>query len=254
MQLREITTDPRLETFPVPPRTLPAGYERRRTRRRTGPEKIRRAVNVLVASVAIVLTAPLMLVVALLVKLTSRGPVIYTQPRVGLNRRRRAGPWDGQDRRSRRDTGGRVFTIYKFRTMRCFQTETLDGEGAQVWATRDDPRITPIGSFLRATRLDELPQLFNVLKGDMNIVGPRPEQPEIFVDLSEEVQGYRDRQKVLPGITGWAQVNHGYDESLDDVRKKVELDLEYIDRRSAVEDLVIMAKTVPVVVFRKVWR
>jgi len=247
VQLHETTTDTRLQTFPVPPRGPARRLERRASHTSTGSDRLRRAVNVIIAAVAVLLTAPIMLVVALLVKLSSPGPVIYTQPRVGLNRRRRAAGWNGQDRRAGSDKGGRIFTIYKFRTMRC------DPAPSQVWASRNDPRITPIGRFLRATRLDELPQLFNVLKGDMNIVGPRPEQPEIFVDLSREVQGYRNRQNVLPGITGWAQVNHGYDESLDDVRRKVELDLEYIGRRSTVEDLSIMAKTVPVVVFRKVW-
>jgi lipopolysaccharide/colanic/teichoic acid biosynthesis glycosyltransferase len=98
-----------------------------------------------------------------------------------------------------------------------------------------------------------LPQLFNVVRGDMNIVGPRPEQPTIFQELRRELGAYQERQKVLPGITGWAQVNLGYDTSLDDVKRKVELDLEYIDRRSATEDLAIMARTMPVMVFRRVW-
>lgn len=125
--------------------------------------------------------------------------------------------------------------------------------GGERWATKDDARITRVGRVLRATRIDELPQLFNVLMGDMNIVGPRPEQPDIFQDLRDEVHGYDRRQKVLPGITGLAQVNLGYDTSIDDVRRKVELDLEYIERRSASQDLMIMAKTVPVMVFQKVW-
>jgi lipopolysaccharide/colanic/teichoic acid biosynthesis glycosyltransferase len=123
-----------------------------------------------------------------------------------------------------------------------------------VWASKHDPRITLVGRFLRATRLDELPQFLNVLKGDMNIVGPRPEQPEIFSELHGELGWrYRDRQKVLPGITGLAQVHLGYDTDLDGVRKKVEMDLEYIRSRSATQDLTIMAKTVPVMVFKKVW-
>ncbi|MEQ9399180.1 MAG: sugar transferase [Longimicrobiales bacterium] len=206
---------------------------------------MRRVVNVIVAAVAIVLVAPVMLLVALAVRLSSPGPIIYTQPRVGLERRNRGSDTGGGRRRS--DQGGLIFTIYKFRTMR---TEPAK---KQVWASKNDPRITPIGRFLRASRLDELPQLFNVLKGDMNIVGPRPEQPSIFQNLSEEVQEYRARQEVLPGITGWAQVNAGYDQSLEDVRQKVRLDLEYIQRRSAMQDLVIMAKTMPVMVFRKGW-
>jgi lipopolysaccharide/colanic/teichoic acid biosynthesis glycosyltransferase len=197
--------------------------------------------------VGIVVTAPVMLIVAVLVRLSSPGPIIYSQPRVGLDRRGSSNRFVGRDRRQG-DRGGRIFTIYKFRTMRC------ESSAPQVWASRHDPRITPIGRFLRASRLDELPQLFNVLLGDMNIVGPRPEQPAIFQDLCQEVDDYRARQKVLPGITGWAQVNAGYDESLEDVKTKVALDLEYIERRSALADIWIMARTVPVVIFRKVWK
>ncbi len=205
-------------------------------------------LNILVALVLIAVTAPLMILVAVLVRLESPGPAIYRQPRVGLDRRhRRRASGPARERRNG-DLGGRIFTIYKFRTM-CAETGTT----TQRWATQDDTRVTRLGRFLRAARIDELPQLFNVLKGDMNIVGPRPEQPEIFAELREEVHAYPDRQKVLPGITGWAQVNLGYDTSTDDVRKKVELDLEYIDKRSAVEDLTIMARTVPVIVGRRVW-
>lgn len=213
--------------------------------RPSGRDIARRALNLVVALVAIVLTAPLMLLVALLIKLDSRGPAIYSQPRVGLDRRN--GPRSGgPDRRRSVDHGGRVFTIYKFRTMTC-APEDAD----ERWAGSDDHRITRVGRILRATRIDELPQLFNVVKGDMNIVGPRPEQPRIFSELREEVREYPARQRVLPGITGWAQINQGYDTSIEDVRKKVELDLEYIGRRSATEDLVIMAKTMPVMVLRK---
>jgi lipopolysaccharide/colanic/teichoic acid biosynthesis glycosyltransferase len=223
------------------------GGERTRSRTAAASDRGRRVLNIVVALVLIALTAPLMIVVAVLVKLGSPGPAIYTQPRVGLDRRGgRASGRAGERRRD--DLGGRIFTIYKFRTM------TLESRGAkQRWATKDDARVTRLGRILRATRIDELPQLFNVLKGDMNIVGPRPEQPEIFGKLREEVDAYHERQKVLPGITGWAQVNQGYDTSVDDVRRKVELDLEYIGKRSAVEDLAIMARTFPVMVGRKVW-
>jgi lipopolysaccharide/colanic/teichoic acid biosynthesis glycosyltransferase len=209
-----------------------------------------RAVNLVVATVGIALTFPLMLVLAALIKVTSPGPVFYTQPRVGLNRR------EGMDRRGdgrgvakgRRqgDVGGRVFRIFKFRTM-----HVLEGEHRQIWATENDPRITGVGSILRKYRLDELPQLFNVLIGDMNVVGPRPEQPEIVKQLREDVDGYLERQQVLPGITGWAQVNHSYDACIDDVRKKVNLDLEYIGRRSVARDLMIMARTLPVMIGKR---
>ncbi len=211
-------------------------------RRRRLAEQGRRLLNVLVASVAIVATAPLMAIIVILVGLTSWGPVIYGQPRVGLDRRKRRGPRSENGRR-RSNGGGRIFTIYKFRTM-------VEDSGAdQVWASSYDPRVTKVGRLLRATRLDELPQLFNVLKGDMNIVGPRPEQPAIFSSLEREVPHYHKRQRVLPGITGLAQVTFRSDQSLDDVRRKVELDLRYIDQRSALEDLTIMARTMPVMIF-----
>jgi len=122
--------------------------------------------------------------------------------------------------------------------------------GRQLWASKDDPRITPVGRFLRAHRLDELPQLFNVLRGDMNLVGPRPEQPEIFDQLRRIIDVYPERQAVRPGITGWAQVNRGYDEGLDDVRHKLHLDLEYVRQQSVAKDLVIIAKTPQVMLFK----
>ena len=212
---------------------------------RSRADVVRRFLNIVVATVGILLTAPLMLLIAAAVRLTSPGPVIFRQPRVGVDRRIDHGS-DAIQQRRREDRGGRIFTIYKFRTM------CDNGGGArQVWASAGDPRVTRVGRVLRAFRLDELPQLFNVLKGDMNIVGPRPEQPEIFQELRQELGHYRRRQRVLPGITGLAQVSLSYDTSLEDVKKKVDLDLEYIRRCSAAQDLVIMAKTMPVMVFRK---
>lgn len=208
-------------------------------------ELVRRVLNFAVALIGIILTAPLMLAIALLVKLSSKGPVFYSQPRVGLDRRG-TGSANAPSHRRKSDRGGRIFTIYKFRTMR-----PQVGPAPQVWAGERDPRITPIGRVLRKMRLDELPQLFNVLKGDMNIVGPRPEQPEIFAQLTEQVSQYRRRQRVLPGITGLAQVSLNYDASVEDVKKKVAKDLEYIRGRSAMTDLVIMAKTMPVMVLRQ---
>jgi lipopolysaccharide/colanic/teichoic acid biosynthesis glycosyltransferase len=187
-----------------------------------------------------------MLVIAVAIKLTSRGPILYNQTRVGIDRRTGRRSVDVSRRNS--DVGGCPFTIYKFRTM---ATRPPHLDGAEVWAKPDDPRVTPVGRLLRKYRLDELPQLWNVLLGDMNIVGPRPEQPSIFVKLREQIDGYGIRQRVRPGITGWAQVNHTYDQCIDDVRKKVSLDLEYIARVSLANDLRIMALTVPVMVFRK---
>jgi len=213
-----------------------------------------RRLNVHVAAVGIVALLPLMVLIALAVRLTSSGPILYSQKRVGLDRR--SGPRQANRKaqeapdigRRERDAGGQVFTMYKFRTM---ATPSSDSVSREVWAAPDDSRITPVGSVLRAYRLDELPQLFNVLLGDMNVVGPRPEQPAIFRELRDQVDRYPERQIVLPGITGWAQVNHPYDRCLDDVRRKVEFDLEYIRRRSPVEDLRIMARTLPVMVGRQ---
>jgi lipopolysaccharide/colanic/teichoic acid biosynthesis glycosyltransferase len=246
------------------------------------PERLNRALNVLLAATALVLLSPVLVLIALAVKLTSRGPILYAQVRVGVDRRspgerrtrpdRRSGAErrPGLDRRNhspnrraiagrrarvararleRRtaDVGGRAFRIYKFRTM-CVGAEC--GSGA-VWATCNDPRVTPVGRVLRHFRLDELPQLYNVLKGDMNIVGPRPERPSIFRRLRDEIPEYSLRQRTRPGITGWAQVRHKYDACVDDVRKKVRLDLEYLQRRSLWVDLQIMARTIPVMLFKR---
>ena len=265
---------------------------RARVRRLLVSEKLNRAVNFSIALVSLIVLAPLMLLIAVAVKLTSRGPIVYRQTRVGVDRRlsggdrrgvgerrvlrgpagsvwtlgqasegtapsteRRSGEGRHADRRAngrrggdRRavDVGGRAFTMYKFRTM----TVNAELEGA-VWATRNDARVTPIGGVLRGTRLDELPQLVNVLKGDMNVVGPRPERPSIFMQLRKEIDRYHLRQRAKPGITGWAQINQNYDTSIDDVRRKVEYDLAYIERRSVVEDMRIMARTLPVMIFRK---
>jgi lipopolysaccharide/colanic/teichoic acid biosynthesis glycosyltransferase len=195
----------------------------------------------------LVMALPLMAMIAMLVRSTSRGPVIFAQTRVGIDRRRQSAT-PVENRRRRADHGGRPFTMYKFRTMR-HQNGDRD---AEVWASPDDPRVTWVGRILRKYRLDELPQLVNVLRGDMNLVGPRPEQPTIFHQLRSRIEGYTLRQLVLPGITGWAQVRHHYDTSLDDVRRKLAFDLEYVRGRSAVEDLKIMLLAVAVVMLRKV--
>ena len=198
----------------------------------------------LAALIALLVLSPLMLAVAVVVKLSSRGPVLFTQPRVGLDRRGLRSRQE--DARRTQDYGGRIFTIYKFRSM-----VLSDSDSSQVWAEEGDARITGAGRFLRKYRLDELPQFWNVLTGDMNLVGPRPEQPDIFVRLREEVRHLSGRQQVLPGITGLAQVFHHYDRSIDDVRKKADLDLEYIRNRSPLHDLEIMARTLPVVVMKR---
>jgi lipopolysaccharide/colanic/teichoic acid biosynthesis glycosyltransferase len=201
-------------------------------------ERLRRMLNICVALVGIVLTAPLMLVIAILVKATSPGPVLFCQLRVGIDRRRLRTQAERPVRLS--DVGGRLFVIYKFRTM------YADTRTAQIWATDGDPRITPVGRVFRKFRVDELPQLFNVLLGDMNVVGPRPEQPEIFGTLREQIDTYAWRQEVHPGITGWAQINLPYDRDIAGARCKLELDLDYIRRKSLVHDLAIMMRTLPV--------
>ena len=207
------------------------------------PDGGRRLLNIAVALVGIVLTLPLMAVIALAIRLSSKGPVIFKQERVGIDRRA-SGTTPLKDRRAQ-DRGGRVFTIYKFRTMYDRKAN------AQVWSRPGDPRVTPVGRFLRAYRLDELPQLFNVLRGDMNVVGPRPEQPKIFTRLSGRFSRYKKRQKVLPGITGMAQVRLPYDQNMDDVRRKVDADLEYIEKRGFWTDVKIMISTVKVLLFRR---
>jgi lipopolysaccharide/colanic/teichoic acid biosynthesis glycosyltransferase len=188
-----------------------------------------------------------MVLIGVAVAVTSTGPIFYRQTRVGRDRRRFHGPGTENGQRSV-NAGGRLFTMYKFRSM---THRPQSPPSPDIWARPADPRITSTGSFLRRHRLDELPQLFNVLRGDMNVVGPRPEQPQLFRELRDQVDGYARRQSVLPGITGWAQVHHPYDQCLDDVRRKVELDLQYLRRRSPMEDLRIMARTVPVMVGRR---
>ncbi len=206
---------------------------------------LNRTLNFVLALVGLIASLPLLLIIALLVKLTSRGPVFYTQVRVGLDRRL---PVDGiQNQRRESDIGGQPFTIYKFRTM----SVDAEAHSGAVWAQQRDPRVTPIGRLLRQYRLDELPQFLNVLRGEMNIVGPRPERPTIFAELRQHISEYPLRQRAKPGITGLAQVNHHYDRSLEDVRTKVHYDLEYIRRQSLVEDLAIMLKTVSVILWRR---
>jgi lipopolysaccharide/colanic/teichoic acid biosynthesis glycosyltransferase len=204
-----------------------------------------RALNIILALVALVALLPVFVLLAVLILVTSPGPVFYLQERVGLDRR--GGGPDATNHRRRRDLGGRPFTIYKFRTM---QVDAERHSGA-VWATAADPRVTPLGRVLRQYRLDELPQLLNVLRGEMNIVGPRPERPTIFAELRGQIAEYPLRQRAKPGITGLAQINHHYDRSLDDVRTKVGYDLEYIRRQSLREDLRIMLKTIPVILLRR---
>ncbi|MDX1968375.1 MAG: sugar transferase [Planctomycetaceae bacterium] len=217
----------------------------------------KRITDIVGASALLMVLWPVMLLVAVLVRLTSPGPIIFSQRRVGLNLREkkrdrrtaRAGmPPDGMERRhpgSDRRRGsafGKPFVLYKFRTMR------IDAEknGAQL-ATKNDPRVTPIGRFLRKTRLDELPQLWNVLKGEMSLVGPRPERPEFIETLSEQVPNYINRLGLKPGLTGLAQIINGYDTDVESFKRKVNLDLLYLQNCCLLNDLKILLRTVSVV-------
>ena len=240
------TTEVALTVIPFPYADVaPPSEVIRRGVPRDRSELASRVLNVVLATLAIVVLLPVFLVIAIAIRLTSPGPILYTQTRVGVNRRwrRRA---ETDDRRAE-DLGGRPFTIYKFRSM----SVHAEPDGQAVWAARNDERVTTVGRVLRKLRLDELPQLVNVLKGEMNIVGPRPERPCIFGKLSGEIPEYRWRQSVKPGITGWAQVNQQYDACIEDVRRKVHYDLEYIRRQGVAEDLRILALTVPFVLFKR---
>lgn len=248
--MRRLRPPKRLPASKPPPSVLPV--QLRTAHIQPGPsvggfDRLIRWLNVAVASFALLVTLPLMLLIAALIRMTSPGPVIFKQDRVGIDRRIVRGR-AALGHRRKFDRGGRLFTIYKFRTMR------TEANASQVWAAKNDARVTSLGRFLRATRLDEIPQFFNVIRGDMNLVGPRPEQPSIFQTLQGQLGHYRERQRVLPGITGLAQIELGYDTDIEGVKKKVALDLEYIRRRSLARDLQIMVRTLPVMILRKVWR
>jgi sugar transferase (PEP-CTERM system associated) len=186
----------------------------------------RRIVSTLTAAAGLLLFLPFFPFVVLLVRLSSPGPIFFRQTRVGL--------------------GGRNFTVYKFRTMR----QDAEVEGAR-WATKNDPRVTRFGMFMRKTRLDEVPQLWNVLRGDMGFVGPRPERPEFVPWLSEQIPYFDLRHMIRPGLTGWAQVRFGYGATLAESREKLEFDLYYIKHMSLGLDLLIMFETVKTILRRQ---
>jgi sugar transferase (PEP-CTERM system associated) len=186
-----------------------------------------RLSNMVVAVIGIILSFPIMLLTALAVRLSSPGAVLYRQTRVGLD--------------------GSLFTVYKFRSMRI---DAELGTGA-VWAQKDDPRVTMVGRVIRRVRFDELPQLFNVLKGEMSIVGPRPERPEFVKALNEQIPYYRQRHCVRPGITGWAQINYKYGDTLQDTITKLEYDLYYIKNMSMALDTYIIFDTLKVLLLSR---
>jgi sugar transferase (PEP-CTERM system associated) len=185
----------------------------------------KRLVDVCVSLCLLLLTLPLVLLIALLVRIDSPGPVLYRQERVGLY--------------------GRMFTLLKFRSMR------VDAEkaGGPLWASRRDPRITRVGGFIRRLRIDELPQLFNILLGQMSMIGPRPERPHFVERLADAIPHYRERHYVKPGLTGWAQVNYPYGASIEDARHKLSYDLYYVKNRAPLLDMLILLATIRVILF-----
>jgi len=203
----------------------------------------KRTVDISISVLALVFfTLFILPIIAIAIKLDSPGPIFFRQERVGLNRRqlRRHGH-TGEDRRKVL-LPGRPFKIVKLRTMQV----NAESNGPQ-WASRHDPRATRVGSFLRRTRLDEIPQFYNVLKGDMSVIGPRPERLFFIRQLEKVIPEYRERLGIKPGITGLAQIQNGYDTDSDSVRRKVQLDREYIRNASIVNDLRILLSTVRVV-------
>jgi sugar transferase (PEP-CTERM system associated) len=187
---------------------------------------VRRMISVPAALAGLLLCLPFIPCIMLAIRLSSAGPVFFSQTRVGLR--------------------GHLFTAFKFRTMR----EGAEDEGA-AWATENDPRVTPLGRFMRATRLDEIPQLWNVLRGDMGFIGPRPERPEFVQWLSKDIPYYDLRHMIRPGITGWAQVRHGYSATLEESKVKLEYDLYYLKHLSLRMDLLILVETFKTVILRR---
>jgi lipopolysaccharide/colanic/teichoic acid biosynthesis glycosyltransferase len=234
----------RLDGTSTPPRQTPRSVAIPEVIPRDRNERLSRFVNFTIAAATLLVTSPVLILLAIVVKLTSRGPILYAQTRVGLDRRWRSTL--ALHERRLEDLGGQVFTIYKYRTMR---VDAERGSGV-VWAQENDPRVTRLGKYMRILRLDEFPQFWNVLLGDMNVVGPRPERPSIVSRLREDIPGYQCRHRVKPGITGLAQINQNYDACIDDVRSKVRWDLRYIQEQGFWADLMILLRTVPSVLLR----
>ncbi len=214
----------------------------------------KRLLDVVASIIALVLLSPVLIAASIAVKLSSQGSVLFRQERIGVNRRldnrRRSNLYRGQERRAKDRrvmvNYGKTFTMYKFRTM------VADAEkGRPVWAQKNDARITRAGAILRRTRIDELPQFVNVLRGDMSIVGPRPERAFFMAEIDKELPEFKSRLRTKPGITGLAQVELGYTNTVDGMNKKLGFDLEYIQNLAPIEDLRILYKTVSVVITGK---
>jgi len=187
-------------------------------------KKIKRLMDIVISFLILTLTLPVTLLVAIAIKFDSKGPVFFLQERMGQN--------------------GKIFKVIKFRSM----IDNAEAYTGPMWSTKDDPRITRVGKFIRKTRIDEIPQMINVLKGEMSLVGPRPERPYFVEKLSKEIPLYKRRLKVRPGVTGWAQVKHKYDETIEDVKTKLRYDLFYIENMSLRMDLKILFRTIFVVI------
>jgi len=236
---------------------LPTGSQRAGAGRRLpfNTLLVKRVFDVVASSILLFISLPVFGLVALAVAIDSPGPIFYSQIRVGVNRRYRARrrdriPVQREQRlieRRRILSEGRLFRIHKFRTM---VVGAEDGVGP-VWALADDPRVTRVGKWLRLLRLDELPQFWNVLKGEMSLVGPRPERPHFVGRFAQRIPGYTERLRALPGITGLAQVERSYDACEEDVRDKLGFDLRYIEDCRLTTDVQILFKTVHVVFRRR---
>ena len=188
---------------------------------------VKRVFDLISSSLLLLIASPVMLLTALVIKLESPGPIIYRQERVGL--------------------GGRSFLCLKFRSMRT----DAEKDGVARWATKNDSRVTRVGAFIRKMRIDELPQLVSVLKGEMSLVGPRPERPSFVAQLQQQIPFYDIRHSVKPGVTGWAQVRYSYGASVEDARRKHQFDLYYVKNNSLFLDLLVLVETVSVVLFRE---
>jgi lipopolysaccharide/colanic/teichoic acid biosynthesis glycosyltransferase len=226
------------------PSELIAKHQRSEDRSEQPQGLLKRTLDVIFASIGMVILVPFLAIVGTLIKLDNPGPIFYAQERIGLNRRRsrNGGAPAGPDRR-KSDGFGKPFTIYKLRSM------VVDAERhtGPIWAAAKDSRVTRLGRVLRKTRLDETPQLWNVLRGDMSLVGPRPERPVFVNSLAESLPEYPKRYQALPGITGLAQVKSRYDSSIETVNRKLQYDLYYVRHGRLLLDLKIMAATVKVV-------
>jgi exopolysaccharide biosynthesis polyprenyl glycosylphosphotransferase len=190
-------------------------------------KKLKRLMDIFISFLILIVSSPIIILTSIAIKIDSKGPIFFKQERLGQN--------------------GRPFKVLKFRSM-INDAEKYTGP---VWSQKDDPRVTRMGKFVRRVRIDEIPQMFNVLKGEMSLVGPRPERAFFVEKLSQEIPYYKRRLKVRPGVTGWAQIKHKYDETIEDVKIKLRYDLFYIENMSIRMDFKILLRTVFVVLFGK---